>query len=254
MLYTSRKKTPLFYNGVVKYFFLPLLTAAGGGLSYWLIVAETGISKGAYNTLNGMLRSYLGVSLSHMQDSAAVVMILNLIVFGFFIIHAAALAGMLRWRRYGKNIWLIMNLILTALIIRGTMMMRSFTKLVMSSGEAAEIQAMMFGLSAQSMIAVMHAVMILLYVFTAMSITWSIFNLVYYFRRRKLFAPFYAEPLEEPAPAENKVPDEKQTVNHETVQEPEKRAAKLIYCPYCGNDLKDEKTICPSCGRKLSAE
>lgn len=260
MTYLSRKEAPLFFNGLVKFIFLPLgMVLSGAVFALFLMFMSKYGSSGSFVQ---SFQIYSGFFYVDPQKLLIALLIVGCSLGLCFAVNVLAWLKMLRWRRSGKNLWLLMNVIVTAAVIAAAVMSGRMISTFRANTEFTEFYSMMLGYSRSDFLALLGVLMAAAWVIGIVSAVWTVLNFVYYYKRRKLFAPFYAEPLEElpaaaaeaePASEENRQSEEGRIIPEEVI--PAAPAPKLLFCPECGRKLTEEDTeVCSECGRKLVNE
>ena len=264
MTYTSRKQTPLKYNALVKYIFLPLAAAVSGYFTFMMIAGYFNLPIIGVRDFVRLFRSATLINLTSPGAFWLPIVRYTAALLVLTVLVLTCLAGMLKWKRYGKNLWLALNTVWTAVLVYAAYYLVSVTDFLTGSGFAASA-AFVYGLDQTELITMMKMIRVALIVVAVLAVVFLIMNYVYYYKRRKLFVPFYAEPLQEPVSVSEPTEEVQETVSENgtvipvdvKAADPDavKTVAKLLYCPNCGRRLTDEDiNFCTACGARLKED
>lgn len=226
--------SPMKWHKCVTYFILPVLILL---LAFSTITELVSFFTSNVSTLLPMEEA---LDIDMMNSILLVFVGIELLTMFLLII---AFVGMLNKKKYGKNVWLIcQGLISFGAVYILSIILSIFSSympvLTIFSGMGA------FDIGKLYILRVGIVLLLLFFVFVFIA------NVVYYYKRRDMFGTLYTDPIDyrkyEPVYVNEAVSDE----NVVSSTQEEKK-----YCPNCGAELSENDiNFCSHCGQKLTDE
>ena len=233
MTYSERKTTPLKWHRFVQIIVLPLTILVSGYISVSMAAELLGFPLGTPKFLTPLLTK-LGIDIFSLGSLFWPVTAVFCTVVLVFLLSICAWTGFFSWRPYSRFCWEFLTLIMLAV---SGLLFYVINVYGISSGIFAYYLEIFFGIRSISA-RLINVIRVLLVILFCLQIIFTILNVVYYFRRRRLFrAPEYEDEDEEygedaPLPApEVKVPEE-----------------GTWTCPRCG--AVNTARFCNNCGER----
>ncbi|MCR4950269.1 MAG: zinc ribbon domain-containing protein [Solobacterium sp.] len=242
MKYTDRKNTPLKWHRFVQILILPLMILSSGFVLVSMFAELTGLPLRLPHFFAPLL-AHMGADIYSLGSMFWPVAGTFLAVFVIFLLSVCAWVGFFSWRVYSLVSWILLLILLLAAAGFGFYAVNTWG---IKMGIAAVYLQVFLGLHEVSE-GWLTGLRIVTVIGLALQIIYTVLNIVYYIRRRKLFSAGEEE-------------DDEPVIPHEPVKEvrPAPAAAPAAAqpagwkCPKCGT--VNTSRFCETCGERKPEE